>query len=218
MAKGQDFTPYQRKIVDRYYEHKDTIMAQKLGELVSELYLCADPAKAQRLWDSARTALRNMGVPPSRIETLMTKRSAEALAEVVNEVALGGSAKAARTEHGAPVASGASAGPAAPAALVPPAGPGQAPAQTPPGQTPAPVAIAPETLKSAMKAFRRRLKLTRLDEESQLTRRALTSGQASAVAAIIPPHEFPKAVWEELARQGKLKYTGGGFYALGPQL
>jgi hypothetical protein len=66
-----------------------------------------------------------------------------------------------------------------------------------------------------MKAFKRRLKLTRLDEESKLTRRALTGGQASGVAAIIPPNDYPRAVWEELARQGRIKNTGGGFYALG---
>jgi hypothetical protein len=204
MAKGQDFTPYQRKIVDRYYEHKDTIMAQKLGELVSELYLCTDPAKAERLWQSARTALHNLEVHQSRIDVLMAKRSAEALAALVNELALeGGRAKAARPDPSTPVAN------SAPPTTAPP------PTSAAPGQAPAPAVISPETLKSAMKAFKRRLKLTRLDEESQLTRRALTSGQSSAVAAIIPPHEFPKAVWEELARQGKLKYTGGGFYAMG---
>jgi hypothetical protein len=206
MAPGQDFTPHQRKIVDRYYEHKDTIMTQKMGELVSELYLCADPQKAQRLWESVRTALKNMGVHQSRIDVLMAKRSAEALAVLVNEIALGPASTPAPGPGSV----------ATTAAPVPAAGPSPAAAASPQAAAgAAPAALTPETLKSAMKAFKRRLKLTRLDEESKLTRRALTGGQASAVAAIIPPNDYPKAVWEELARLGRIKYTGGGFYALG---
>jgi hypothetical protein len=213
MAPGQDFTPYQRKIVDRYYEHKDTIMTQKLGELVSELYLCTDPQKAQRLWESVRTALKNMGVHQSRIDVLMTKRSAEALAVLVNEIALGPASAPAP-------GSGAKTAAPAPAATTPAAPAGSAPGAAPaapagPAASQPAAAIAPEALKSAMKAFKRRLKLTRLDEESKLTRRALTGGQASAVAAIIPPHDYPRAVWDELARQGRIKNTGGGFYSLG---
>ncbi|MBI1368296.1 MAG: hypothetical protein GC162_06545 [Planctomycetes bacterium] len=70
------------------------------------------------------------------------------------------------------------------------------------------------TLKSAMKAFRRRLKLTKLDDESQLTVRPLTGGKASEISSIIPPDQFPPEVWIELARQGKLRATGKGFYEL----
>jgi hypothetical protein len=32
--------------------------------------------------------------------------------------------------------------------------------------------------------------------------------------AITPPDQFPAAVWEELARQGKLKSVGNGMYEL----
>ena len=65
-----------------------------------------------------------------------------------------------------------------------------------------------------MKAFRKRLKLTRLDEESKLGRSPLTSGKSSGVMAITPPNQYPSAVWEELVKQGKLKNAGTGFYAL----
>jgi hypothetical protein len=71
-----------------------------------------------------------------------------------------------------------------------------------------------EELKAALKAFKRRLKLTRLEEESKLTRRPTTSGQASGIVAIKPPVEFSAAVWEELANQGKLKKAGHGTYEL----
>ena len=71
-----------------------------------------------------------------------------------------------------------------------------------------------EELRLAMKAFRKRLKLTRLDDESRLGHGPMSSGQRSGIIAITPPNQFSKAVWQELAKQGKLKYDGGGLYAL----
>ena len=82
-------------------------------------------------------------------------------------------------------------------------------------QPPPPDPASPETLKSALKAFRKRLKLTRLDAESKLgASRPMTAGKKSGIVAIQPPNQFPRQVWEELARQGKLKSAGGGFYEL----
>ncbi len=74
-----------------------------------------------------------------------------------------------------------------------------------------------EQLKAALKAFKKRLKLTRLDEESKLSRRATTTGQGSAIVAITPPDQFPQPVWDELVRQGKLKKAGHGTYELAPE-
>ena len=71
-----------------------------------------------------------------------------------------------------------------------------------------------EELKRAYKAFKKRLKLTRLDEESKLSRRATTSGQGSSIVAIMPPSQFPQPVWDELVKQGKLKKAGHGTYEL----
>ena len=72
-----------------------------------------------------------------------------------------------------------------------------------------------EELKAALKAFKKRLKLTRLEEESKLTRRPTTSGQASGIVAIMPPGQWPQAVWDELVKQGRLRKVGGGTYELG---
>ena len=71
-----------------------------------------------------------------------------------------------------------------------------------------------EELRLAMKAFRKRLKLTRLDDESRLGYGPTSSGQKSGVVAIIPPDQFSRAVWLELAKQGKLKRDSGGLYSL----
>jgi hypothetical protein len=71
----------------------------------------------------------------------------------------------------------------------------------------------PEDLKAAFKAFKKRLKLTRLDNESRLGGGPLT-GRASDIVGISPPNQFPPEVWEELVRQGKLRKMGGGMYGL----
>ena len=72
----------------------------------------------------------------------------------------------------------------------------------------------PQDLKSALKAFRKRLKLTQLDDQSRIGVGPMSSGRKSGIVAITPPDQFPIAVWEELARQGKLRRAGGGMYEL----
>ncbi len=71
-----------------------------------------------------------------------------------------------------------------------------------------------DDLKAALKAFKKRLKLTRLDAESNLNYGPTTGGKKSDIVAIMPPVQFPAALWEELVKQGKLKYAGNGTYQL----
>jgi hypothetical protein len=71
-----------------------------------------------------------------------------------------------------------------------------------------------EELKQAFKAFKKRLKVTRLDAESQFTRNPLSTGRGSGIVAITPPNQFPQAIWDELVKQGKLKKAGHGMYEL----
>lgn len=72
----------------------------------------------------------------------------------------------------------------------------------------------PEELRNAFKAFKKRLKLTRLDDESSLGRGPLSGGKTSGIVAITPPHQYPRAVWDQLVAQGRLKYAGQGMYQL----
>jgi hypothetical protein len=81
------------------------------------------------------------------------------------------------------------------------------------GET-SPTGPTPQDLKSALKAFRKRLKLTQLDDQSRIGRSPMSGGHPSSIVAITPPDQFPAAVWEELAKQGKLKRAGSGTYSL----
>ncbi len=80
--------------------------------------------------------------------------------------------------------------------------------------TPTPEPPSKEELRLAMKAFRKRLKLSRLDDESRMGYGPMSSGQQSGIVAITPPNQFSNAVWQELAKQGKIKHDQGGLYSL----
>ena len=86
MAKGQFHTAYQKGIIKRYYENKDDINSQKVGEIVSELYLETNAAKQGRLWKSAETALLNLGANKARVEKIVAERNLQALAKLVEEL------------------------------------------------------------------------------------------------------------------------------------
>lgn len=83
--------------------------------------------------------------------------------------------------------------------------------------TPSPAEPTKEQLKGAFKAFKKRLKFTRLDAESQLSKNPLSTGRGSGIVAIIPPVDYPPEVWDELVRQKKLKKAGHGLYELAPE-
>jgi hypothetical protein len=80
-----DYTPYQEKIIKRYYDNQDVIQHQRLAELVSELYL-AKGKKLQRAWEAAATAMQKLGVPQSRIDHLVNRADPALVAEVVKEL------------------------------------------------------------------------------------------------------------------------------------
>lgn len=71
-----------------------------------------------------------------------------------------------------------------------------------------------DQLKAALKAFKKKLKLARLDQESRLGRNPATTGRSSVIVAITVPYGYPPEVWEELVRQGKLKREREGTYEL----
>jgi hypothetical protein len=80
-----DLTPYQQKIVKRYYDNQDTLQRQRLAELVSELYL-SEGKKRQKVWESIASAMQKLKVPQSRIDHLRKQDNPALVAEVVKEL------------------------------------------------------------------------------------------------------------------------------------
>jgi hypothetical protein len=80
-----DYTRHQQGIIKRYYRNLDKIQAQRLSELVTELYL-ADGKKRDKLWESAAAAMKKLEVPQQRIDHLVGKKDPALLARLVKEL------------------------------------------------------------------------------------------------------------------------------------
>ncbi len=81
---------YQQGVVKRYYENRDTMALQNLGEIVSDLFLCEDPKKAARLWDRAAKALKHTDAETGVVEQIVAGRDAARLTQLVNQLAAPG--------------------------------------------------------------------------------------------------------------------------------
>lgn len=90
-AKLADYTPYQRKIIDRYYKNFDSIQFQRLSELATDLYL-AEGKKRDRLWTRVEENLRKLEFPEPRVAILMQKRDPALLVEILKELERGSEA------------------------------------------------------------------------------------------------------------------------------
>ena len=75
-------------------------------------------------------------------------------------------------------------------------------------------APTPEELRRAMKAFKKRLKLTQLDADSSLGVGPMSGGRSSGIVAILPPAQFRQAIWDELVARGRLEAEGHGLYRI----
>lgn len=80
-----DFTPHQRKIIERYYDHRDEIMLGRLQEIVTELYLAETETKSAQLWKRAQKAMQALKVPANVAQHLLEQRKVEPLARSVRE-------------------------------------------------------------------------------------------------------------------------------------
>ncbi len=69
-------------------------------------------------------------------------------------------------------------------------------------------------LNDALRAFRHRLKFKKLDDESRISQREVTTGKSVKIDAMQPPgpSEFDPLIWKVLVREGKLVAEGKGFY------
>ncbi len=218
MAGGQYLSSHQQKIVKRYYNQLDTIVINRLQGLVSDIAVNEDPKKTQQLWTRAQEALLKTPADPMRIARIVANRSTEQLAKLVADLAAGDKVLKdnPRPDPDAPankVAASAAAG-GSPAAESPPtAAPAASPAGGPLQASSGPDPKDHDVQKSALAAFRKRLKLMQLERDSKLSRSFLTGGKTT-ITAIQAPNAFPAAVWNELVAAGKLKYDGSGLYRL----
>lgn len=86
---SKDYTPYQQKIIARYYDNRDQIDDQRLAELVTNLYLAKTEKQRIKHWETAREIMERLQVPAGRIAHVMDKKDPAILAEVVKDLQTG---------------------------------------------------------------------------------------------------------------------------------
>ena len=86
MAGGREYSKTQKKIIDRYYENQDTIVAQRLGEIVTELFLAiGNEKKTNQLWTRAEKALARSGLNKGAVARVLRERDLEGLGRLAGE-------------------------------------------------------------------------------------------------------------------------------------
>jgi hypothetical protein len=84
-----EYSKYQKKVISRYYENRDQIDEQRLGELVTNLYLATTDKQRAKHWETAQSAMTRLGVPAQRIEHVVASQDPAVLAAVVEEIQRG---------------------------------------------------------------------------------------------------------------------------------
>lgn len=84
----RDYSSYQKKVIQRYYDNRPALDEQRLAELATELYLASDKKKV-KLWESAKEVMERLGTPASRIEHVLKTGDPALVAEVVKDVQSG---------------------------------------------------------------------------------------------------------------------------------
>jgi hypothetical protein len=87
MAGGQEYSRNQRKIIDRYYQNEDTIVATRLAEIVSDMALAGgDAKKLDRLWKRAEQALARTKLNPAEVRTVLERRDMVGLGKLAGRM------------------------------------------------------------------------------------------------------------------------------------
>ncbi len=85
MAASRNYSPYQDKIIKRFYDNRESIDQTRLSDLAAELYL-AEGKKRERLWKQAGEVMERLGVPQSRLDHVLKTADPAILAEVVQDI------------------------------------------------------------------------------------------------------------------------------------
>ena len=80
-----DHTPYQRKIIERYYRNFDAIKCQRLSELATDLYL-AEGKKLDRLWTQVETEPPQARIPRAANRRAHARRDPALLVAILKEL------------------------------------------------------------------------------------------------------------------------------------
>ncbi|MEZ6058340.1 MAG: hypothetical protein R3C01_16695 [Planctomycetaceae bacterium] len=85
----RDYSNYQKKVINRYYDNRESIDTTRLAELVTNLYLATSEKQIEKHWKTAGELMTRLEVPATRIAHVLGKREPAILAEVVQDLNTG---------------------------------------------------------------------------------------------------------------------------------
>ncbi len=80
------YTHYQRKVIKNFYENKDLRLIQKLGELVSNLYIETSEKKKESGWKRIKKMLTDLKVHPHEVEYLTKDKNLSMISKKLSEM------------------------------------------------------------------------------------------------------------------------------------
>ncbi len=80
------YTKYQQKAIRNFYDNKDLLLVQKLGELVSNLYLETSEKKKETGWKKIKKMLTDLKVHPGEVEYLTKEKNLSMISKKLDEI------------------------------------------------------------------------------------------------------------------------------------
>jgi hypothetical protein len=81
----RQYSKFQQKAIKNFYDNRESISIQRLGELVTDLFLAEGKSRATK-WKQITAALARLGVPEAEIAHLVKKDDPQLLAAKVTEL------------------------------------------------------------------------------------------------------------------------------------
>lgn len=78
-------SPHQDRIIRNYYKNLDLILVQRLGDLVTDLFLAEGP-KRVKVWKRVAEILAKLNIPESRIQHLQKSDNPTLVANLLKEL------------------------------------------------------------------------------------------------------------------------------------
>ncbi len=80
------YTKYQQKAIKNFYDNKDLRLVQKLGELVSNLYLETSEKKIETGWKKIKKMLTDLKVHLGEVESLTKEKDLSKISKKLDKI------------------------------------------------------------------------------------------------------------------------------------
>ncbi len=78
-------SPYQQRVIRDYYRNQDAILIQRLGDLVTDLYLAEGKSRV-RLWKRVAITLEKLKVPGKQLQHIVQSDNPALVANLLKQL------------------------------------------------------------------------------------------------------------------------------------